>query len=58
MLTQLEEELFCQWLVEMAKINLPLDVPRLIQEARRIIDINTGTAPTSSMKKWYRLFKQ
>jgi len=58
MLTQLEEELLCQWLVEMDKVNLPLSAPRIIQEARRIIEIQTGTAKTSSMKSWYRLFKQ
>jgi hypothetical protein len=58
LLTQLEEELFAQWLVEMGKINLPLDVPRVIEEARRIVELQRGIAPSSSMIKWYRGFKR
>jgi hypothetical protein len=58
LLTQLEEELLAQWLVEMSKINLPLDVPRVIEEARRIVELQRGTAPSSSMVKWYRGFKR
>lgn len=58
LLTQLEEELLAQWLVEMAKINLPLDAARVIEEARRIIELHRGTAPTTSLVWWWRNFRK
>jgi hypothetical protein len=58
LLTQLEEELLVQWLVQMAKINLPIDRARLIEEARRVVKAQRGTAPASTMVKWYRGFRR
>lgn len=58
LLTQLEEELIVQWLVEMGKINLPIDRIRVIAEARRVVEQQRGKAPPGRMHKWYRSFRR
>jgi hypothetical protein len=57
-MTQVEEELLVQWVTEMAKINLPMNRSRVIEEARSIIFQQRGVRLESTMRTWYKKFKR